>query len=112
MDTIRWSPDGSEVIIGFRQNGYPRLAIARTDGSGSRTLDLGTPADLASWRPNGRQLVFRGQPGDGTQAAAVYLADADGSNARRLDIGGSTTSVRDFDGLAWSPDGQRPHLHA
>jgi Tol biopolymer transport system component len=37
----------------------------------------------------------------------VYLADADGSNIRRLDLIGSKTSTDDFAGLEWSPDGTR-----
>jgi Tol biopolymer transport system component len=100
-----WSPDGSQILVGFSEDGMSRLAIVMADGSGSRTLGVSGPADWASWRPDGRQLVFRGQPGDGTQAAAVYLAEADGSNVQRLALEGSSTSVGDFDRLAWSPDG-------
>jgi Tol biopolymer transport system component len=102
-----WSPDGQRILLGYAEQAIPKLAIVMADGSGIRTIEGTGPADLASWRPDGRQMVFRSQPGDGTQASAVYLADADGSNIRRLDLIGSTTSVDDFAGLQWSPDGTR-----
>jgi Tol biopolymer transport system component len=107
FDGLRWSPDGTTILIGSTDNGIFRLTVVAVDGSGARTLELGTPADWGSWRPDGSVILFRGQPGDGTQAAAAYLAQPDGSNVRRLDLPASKTSVVDFEGLAWSPDGSR-----
>ncbi|HEX6867870.1 MAG TPA: hypothetical protein VF119_03645 [Candidatus Limnocylindrales bacterium] len=107
FDGLRWSPDGSAILWGSHEQGIFRLTVARVDGSGSRTLDLGTPADWGSWRPDGSAILFRGQPGDGTQASAAFLAAPDGSNVRRLPLPGSKTSVVDFEGLGWSPDGTR-----
>ena len=62
-----WSPDGTQILIGYSERGLPKLAIAMADGSGSRVLDGTGPADMASWRPDGRQIAFRSQPGDGSQ---------------------------------------------
>ena len=103
----KWSPDGQRLLVSYAEQGVPSLAIAMADGSGSQSVDVSGPADTASWRPDGRQIVFRGEPRDGSQISAVYLADADGSNIRRLDLKGSRTSTDDFVGLEWSPDGTR-----
>ena len=106
FDGFRWSPDGSQILIGY-SDGNRFLEVVQTDGSGTHRLELGTPADWGSWRPDGRLIAFRGQPDDGTQRSAAYVANADGSGIRRLDIDGHKTSIVDFEGLAWSPDGTR-----
>jgi len=102
-----WSPDGTRILVQYAEQAMPKLAIAMADGSGWRPIEGTGPADYPSWRPDGRQIVFRSQPGDGTQATAVYLADADGSNIRRLDLIGAELEVNDFIDLQWSPDGTR-----
>ena len=76
---------------------------SRQTGPESRELSLGRAADWASWRPDGRQVAFRGALGDGTSGA--FIADADGMNVRRLPI--DTTDLVDFEGLSWTPDGTR-----
>ena len=103
FDGFGWSPDGRALLINYTETdptGF-RLSVANADGSGSRELDLGRPVDWASWRPGGDHLAFRGQLADGRGAA--FIADADGSNVRRLPM--ETSSQTDFEGLAWSPDG-------
>jgi len=100
IDGMRWSPDGGALLVTFAENGF-RLAVVNADGSGSHELDLGMQADWASWRPGGRHIVFRGQPGDGKSAA--FIADADGTNVRKLPI--ETSGELDLEGLNWSPDG-------
>jgi Tol biopolymer transport system component len=103
LDGMRWSPDGRALLVTFSQNGPEgfRLAVVEASGSGSRELDIGMPADWASWRPGGRHIVFRGGPGDGKSAA--FIADADGTNVRKLPI--ETSGEVDLEGLIWSPDG-------
>ena len=97
-----WSPTGDALLVNLSESGF-RYAIVNADGSGARDLELGTSADYASWRPNGRQIAFRGyDAAAGTSAA--FIADADGTNIRRLDIDG--TQVVDFENLAWSPNGE------
>lgn len=102
---VSWSPHGSALLMNFTETDHTgfRVAIVEADGSGSRELALGMAADWASWRPDGRHVAFRGQLGDGTSAA--FIADADGTNVRRLPI--DTTDLVDFEGLSWTPDGTR-----
>ncbi len=102
---LSWSPDGTKILLGMSDRGIPQVAIVEADGSGSRLLDGGRPAEYAAWRPDGRQIAFRSQPGDGT--SIVYLADADGSNIRRLDLLDATIPVGSYGDIHWSPDGTR-----
>ena len=103
LDGFRWSPDGSAILLTFSETGPSgfRLAVVNADGSGSHEIDVGTAADWASWRPGGRHIAFRGQPGNGRSAA--FIADADGTNVRRLPI--ETSGELDLEGMNWSPDG-------
>lgn len=103
FDGFRWSPDGSALLTNYTETDHTafRLAVVDAEGSGYDELDLGFPADWASWRPGGRHIAFRGGLGDETSAA--FIADADGTNVRRLPI--EATQLTDFEGLSWSPDG-------
>lgn len=103
FDGFRWSPDGRAILLNFTETDITgfELAVVQADGSGSRSLDVGRAADWASWRPGGRHIAFRGALGDGTSAA--FIADADGTNVRRLPI--ESSALTDFEGLRWSPDG-------
>ena len=103
FDGFAWSPDGRTLLINYTAGGITefQLAVVNGDGSGIRELEVGRAADWASWRPGGRHIAFRGQLGDGTVAA--FIADANGTNVRRLPI--EATQPTDFEGLRWSPDG-------
>lgn len=103
LDRMAWSPDGGALILSYTEtdpSGF-QLSVVNADGSGSRALDVGYPADYASWRPDGRHIVFRGQLPTGT--AGLFIADADGTNVRQLPI--EAVDFVDFEGLGWSPDG-------
>jgi Tol biopolymer transport system component len=103
LDRMAWSPDGGALILNYSEtdpSGF-QLSVVNADGSGSRTLDVGRPADYASWRPDGRHIVFRGQLPSGT--AGLFIADADGTNVRQLPV--EAVDFVDFEGLGWSPDG-------
>ena len=100
-----WSPTGDALLVNLTESGLTgfRYAIVNADGSGSRDLDLGTAADYAGWRPNGRHIVFRGHDIE-TGTSSAFIADADGTNIRRLDI--DATQDVDFENLGWSPNGE------
>src|SRR2546425_12339820 len=60
---------------------------------------MGDSATDASYSPDGRRLLFSASQNDNTD---VYLAQADGSGARRI------TDSRGIDiSASWSPDGKR-----
>ena len=99
-----WSPNGDALLVNFTESGPAgfRYALINGDGSGFREIDLGRPADYASWRPDGKHIVFRGQLDDGT--AGTFIANADGTDIRQLDI--EATQGVDFENLGWSPNGK------
>jgi Tol biopolymer transport system component len=99
-DTLQWSPDGSRLT--FLNRG--QVWIARTDGSGSKALDLAMTADAEiEWRPpDGKELVVRGKR---DEKAALFLLDVDGSNVRQITP--MTSGEFDYLWLTWSPDGSR-----
>ena len=104
LDRLMWSPDGTRLLVGYTETDYTglRVAVVNANGPGSVELDVGMTADYASWRPDGRQIVFRGHDlAAGTSSA--FIADADGTNVRRLAI--DTTQDVDLENLGWSPDG-------
>jgi Tol biopolymer transport system component len=110
VNGIAWSPDESSLAVAHEINGTPSISIVRTDGSGSRTLDLGMPADTPAWRPpDGRQLSFRGEV-DGNWA--LFLANGDGTGVVQVPV---TRDLMDapYEVLSpvWSPDGARIAFH-
>ncbi len=112
-----WSPDGTlgfdwaggtlSMVRGEETIEVAGIGTAKPDGSGATLLtqnDRPTKSEdkAAMWSPDGKRLGFirlniSAKPLDGS---AVFVADADGSNARRI-----TPWVLGADDPAWSPDG-------
>lgn len=88
-----WSRDGAQIAFErtVDEEGSIQLHVVRPDGTGLRPLTPGRSSDGASWSPDGRQVAFFS---DGDRA---YLANADGSNERRLPL------FRNIRSLTWSP---------
>jgi Tol biopolymer transport system component len=116
--TPRWSPDGTELVASAGTNdncieyasGTLDAVAVNVDGSGQRPLAAEAAKEYSpSWSPDGQQLAFQrlvdpaewvlGRP----CTAATWVADADGTNQRRLDGLGDVSGFAPF----WSPDGTR-----
>lgn len=109
---ITFSPDGTKVLLGrthppYDHHGPMTLMAVGADGSGLVRLNPpGTTAGLtfstgsASWSPDGQQVAFVASkasfPDD---PRAVFVADADGTDARRITPWNNTLIAQ------WSPDG-------
>jgi Tol biopolymer transport system component len=88
-----WSRDGKRLLFQDFQSYTPSTAtavrVARSDGSGSRTIFRGTMEQAfrspPAWSPDGRKIAF------GTTTPAlehrVQVVNADGSGRRRLAVG-------------------------
>ena len=95
-----WSPDGAKIAYEGSPDGT--IWVANADGSGASQLGLGyAPA----WSPDGSQIAFAGYPGCGDGTPAIFVMNADGTNAH---VVASFPAAQCLLGnLAWSPDGSR-----
>jgi hypothetical protein len=99
-----WSPDGTRIAFNsdVDRPGVDRVYVMNADGSDTRLLPLDATivtgdAVEVSWSPDGRQIAFESQANG---HYAIFIANADGSGARRL-TDGSTMQLHPW----WSPDG-------
>ena len=81
------SPDGKRIAFmsGSELTGNDfGISIINVDGTGLRTLMVPSrPAGAPAWSPDGKQLAFV----SGDELPNVYVADADGENARQISEG-------------------------
>ncbi len=95
-----WSPDGKTIAFASDRTGAREIHVMTSDGGDPRLLipNSSHPA----WSPDGKRLAYVGWGAENpNQGPRPYMADADGSHAKRLaDI--SLTSSN----LSWSPDGK------
>jgi Tol biopolymer transport system component len=104
---VEWSPDGTQIAVSHAPGGVKTVVIVAADGSGERTLDIGMPAEDASWRPPlGQQLLIRGRLASGW---ALHVVDATGGTPKRLALDEDRLEGGDYDsrGASWSPTGDR-----
>ncbi len=99
VDFLPYKSDGRGVLIGKRTH----LFALDVDGDEWRPLTTGDfDVSSAEWSPDGTILAFiRSCDGRQRHCSELWLADADGSNARLC-----TDSFAHARGLAWSPNGR------
>ena len=104
---VAFSPDGSSVLFirekpPYDHSGPMNVMVVKEDGSGlvrlnpPRTTSL---LDGQSWSPDGRQVAIVASR-DGHPGNAVFVVNADGTNARRITPWSVTLRAE------WSPDGE------
>ncbi len=102
-----WSPDDSRILC---KNAGGIISFRSSDGGGARRLTTNPYGgqDLPiGYSPNGSRLAWvREGPGstDEVERAAIFVADADGTHARRLNRWG-LFNAHEFAAANWSPDG-------
>ena len=99
------SDDGSRLVFGSNADGQMNAYLHDCDADETTKL---TDYDRAVWgallSPDGERIAYETNEADDFENQDVYVADADGSNPRNLEIGetGAEAGVVDF-----SPDGDR-----
>lgn len=107
-ELFEFSPDGTSVLISMVHDGRPSIAIAATDGSGIRVLDVGMDATEPSFRPpDGGEVLFVGRGReirDGVEVArrGVFAVDVETGAVRSLV---TLPPGHNLAGASWSPDG-------
>jgi dipeptidyl aminopeptidase/acylaminoacyl peptidase len=106
-----WSRDDRTLLLAYSTDGTDlseRLYTAPSDGSAPPVRLAHDPgfAVGASYSPDGTLIAY--ESGTPTDGQALWLARADGSDARRLTTG-NYYDIGNFEhsglGFAWSPDG-------
>ena len=105
---VGYSPKGSYVLLvrgedPYDHSGQLNVFVVRKDGSGLVRLDPpGTSSllDGQSWSPDGKRVAFVASKDGVEQGQAVFVVNADGTDAQRI-TPWSVTFRAD-----WSPDGE------
>jgi Tol biopolymer transport system component len=84
-----WSPDGSRLAYAVLNQ---VRVIPAAGGASSAVVSGLREVWEVSWSPDGTQIAFVNDPGDNIQVQEeLYVANADGSNVRRLNVDTETT---------------------
>lgn len=101
-EKYEFAPDGQSVLVATIADGIQGIAIAPTDGSGVRQLDVGMPASEPSFRPpDGAEILFIGR---GSSGKGLFAVDPSTGDVRTIRL---VTPDHDLAGANWSPDGSR-----
>jgi hypothetical protein len=98
----RPSPDGTQIAFDSDRQGTRAVFVANADGTGVRRISGGGFAAVPTWSADGNHIAFvRAEPG-APRVWNLWLADADGTNLRRL----TQHRVGQAWGGSWFPDGR------
>ncbi len=101
-----WSPDGTRVAVLSDRQDRPALWVLSVDQMTKQNLDIGMDAEMVQWRPDGRELVFRGlTSGPGRPTSGLYVVGVDGTGPRA--IVPPTDSDGHWQNPTLSPDGRQ-----
>jgi dipeptidyl aminopeptidase/acylaminoacyl peptidase len=95
-----WSPRGDRLLVSTADG----LLVMKADGSGRRLLTRGDDGHPA-WAPHGRRIAFIRHTPKHRYRSAIFIASADGRNARRLSP--FTASDHEYMELLWRPHAGR-----
>jgi len=116
-----WSPDGKQIaFLSLRKQDHELAAesdlafhwflyVMDADGKHQRRITNTPIGTMFQWSPDGSRFLFQSsyedasnKGKDGTESAAIYVMNADGTLQKRL------TSIEGLDCFpAWSPDGKQ-----
>ena len=88
---FQWAPDGRRIAYRARSDDPIQIVDVRSGRITTIPETGGTSLGAFNWSPDGKRLAF--ERGD-----EIWIADADGANARHLTFG---------ERPSWSPDGSR-----
>jgi TolB protein len=94
------APDGQTVAFTTYRRGKPEIFAARPGGQATAVVSAGRMATGVAYSPNGKQIAYSLADGESAQ---LYVANADGSNARQL----TNTPYFINSSPTWSPDNAR-----
>jgi Tol biopolymer transport system component len=104
LASYTFSPDGTEVAFTAGPDQGSQIWVAKVDGSGARSIDVGMTAYETWFRPpNGAEIVFVGTAG-GDYGSGIYAVSVSTGKVRTI----VAPSVgRDLDRITIGPDGSR-----
>lgn len=97
-------PDGKFVVVGSTREGQMNLYRHDADGTVTKLTDYDRAVWSSTLSPDGERLAYGTNETDDYDNRDVYVAEADGSNPRNLEIGEIGAEAHPAD---WSPEGDR-----
>ena len=97
--------DGKRLLLGSSRDGQMNLYVHdRTTGETTKVTEYERAAGSGAFSPDGERIAYSTNESDVYENEDVYVANADGSDPERLDVGdtGAETAPVEF-----SPDGER-----
>jgi len=97
-EAVAWSPNGTKIAFHAGVGLWSCIYVMDADGSRPTKIIKEGEENLregVTWSPDGTKIAF-------CAGGAIYIANADGSDRKKLEVGG-------FDAMApsWSPDGTK-----